>query len=111
MKIILIILLLLLSGCINQGLLKQIENKQYIKAAENVTKYCAKISDSVELSRESVIATRQIRQQGSNGPLGPYQQIPKLDNKTAYASGPVMMIWCEFDTVPEGVWLRSIKDW
>ena len=96
-----IITAILIAGCTStaKDFLKALESRAYDTAAKGVTEYCQRISLSSRTSsqaralvdRERVEARREIRQRGRHGP-----------NADDGNQGPVVVIWCEGDELPEG---------
>lgn len=111
--------MLALVGC-SGDLLDDIEDRKYDAAAEKVSAYCAKAAGGdLWLQRTRIEARREIRQRGSNGPVGPLVVIDGLDLKTAHGSGPVLVVWCEGERtgdgfpypVPPAVWQGMVRQW
>ena len=103
------LLAVILAGCATptKDVLKSIESGAYDAAAESVSQYCKRLSRIDILDQERLEARREIRQRGSDGPVGPGPGV--LDDKTAYGRGPVIRIWCDGESVPASVWEDFIR--
>lgn len=105
-----LLFILIVSACTHEFLihdfLKDAEHRAYDNLANAVSQYCTNIPPrlAIEISRE-------IRQRGQHGPPGPKSVIVVLDEKTAYADGPVIQIWCWYEHVPSAVWPLLVRDW
>ena len=99
-----------LMGCsgATRDFLKAIETGAYDTAAEAVGKYCKRATGPI-ITAERIEARREIRQRGGYGPNGPRTQVDGLDDKTAYGSGPVVVIYCSGEIVPYEVWNSLVR--
>lgn len=107
------VLALALSGCgTTHEFFKDIEGKAYDNAAAAASKYCENADQRpLIIKRTRVEARREIRQRGENGPLAPTNPIAGLDEQTALGDGPVVIVYCVGDTVPDAVWEDLVRDW
>ena len=88
--------------------LKQIETGAYDAAAKGISEYCER-ADSPLAIQERIEARRELRQRGTDGPVGPFNWIEGLDEKTMTADGPVIRIYCRGEDVPDAVWKDLIR--
>jgi hypothetical protein len=117
-----------LAGCTTNGYKEVFENldKGYERAAYNelariYSQYCATMAlKGPYVDRFRAEGAREIRQQGRYGPAPPSSAYSgwlsaegdylALDTKARLASGPIVMIYCRGDDVPEDVW-RYLDRW
>ncbi len=104
----------LLVGCgTTHDFVKDVEGKAYDSVAGAITEYCKGKTHKGILGmiarQEALELRREIRQRGKDGPQGPTDQVPLLDDKTAYGAGPVVRIWCDSESVPEDIWPDFIR--
>ena len=113
-RLTIVLMAILLVGCAStHDLTKDAEGKAYDSLAKAFSKYCeGKNQDGVlggVARQEALEARREIRQRGIGGPHGPMDKIQDLDDKTAYASGPVIRVWCGGEKVPVDVWRDFVR--
>ena len=103
----------LVAGCSGIGdSLKDFEGSIYDQMADWGSDYCGDVTpDEPEkyalILEERIEMSREVRQRGDNGP-GP-AGVDYLDEQTANGEGPVVVIYCEGETVPKGVWKRLVR--
>jgi len=92
-----------LAGC---AALKPYEQKGYQAIATGASTVCEGYkAGGLFVDQERVEARREIRQRGSNGPIFTEAQIQYLmekgvDEKTARATGPIVVLGCAIDGGP-----------
>lgn len=98
-----------LTGCGAMDILDPAEDDMWDVIATIESQWC---KDSIQwVERTRVEYRREVRQRGEGGPAGPVEPVEGLDDKTAYGPGPVMVFYCEGDTVPREVWEGLVRDW
>lgn len=114
MKPLLIVpLAALVTGC--ASFWKDIEGKAYDAVAEQVSDYCSSRTSTDPLKQllyleERIETRREIRQRGTQGPgPAPEWTVEEIGEHTTYGDGPVFLIYCQYDDVPESVWNDFIR--
>jgi hypothetical protein len=101
---------------------KALERNSYDEVGEVFSRYCARFGNLGPFGDHTRIEiSREIRQNGSHGPLPPLPpaggiaykpgDVQLLDEATRLGRGPVVVIYCETDEVPEGAWRRLDRYW
>ena len=94
---------------------KDVEGKAYDKVAEQVSDYCSSRTSSDPLKQllyleERIETRREIRQRGTQGPgPAPEWTVPEIGENTAYGDGPVFLVYCQYDEVPDEVWNDFVR--
>ena len=126
--IFIFMLVLVVSGCASNRdeFFKALEHDQYHQLALGFTQYCARVYEGGTLiERERIELVREIRQShlGAFGPEAPSSflaslTIPKDKNKgqgaeakTRMGTGPIVMVYCRGDKVPDEVWQSLDRYW
>ena len=112
-RLILLLPLIAIGGC--SSFWKDIEGKAYDAVAEQVSDYCSAVTSTKPLKQmlkleERIETRREIRQRGTQGPgPAPEQTVEHIGENTAYGDGPVFLIYCQYDEVPDEVWSDFIR--
>jgi len=96
---------------------KALERGAYEELVGAFSKYCGRLSgQGKEITSIRTKLTREIRQRGINGPPPPHPAVSgmhhdaddgdvnALDRNTRFGRGPIVMVYCKGDRVPEDVW-------
>jgi hypothetical protein len=119
---------LLIQGCGSFGekthnLGKALEKRAYNELAQAFTDYCATFrGNGPYLDHLRIEMSREIRQSpyGAYGPEPPSNlsaaryintNVSDGNKNTWYGSGPIVLVYCEGDTVPMEVWLSLDRYW
>ena len=107
----------LLIGCATtHDFIKDVESKNYDALATMFDKYCALKAREGAVGliarQEALELRREIRQRierCGHGPTGPAEKPQYLDDKTAYACGAVVRVYCKGESVPADVWEDFVR--
>lgn len=101
---------------------KALERNAYDEVGEVFSRYCARLGNAGPfVDHTRIELSREVRQHGSHGPPPPARpakgisykngDVQLLDDATRLGRGPIVMIYCENDEVPESVWRQLDRYW
>lgn len=101
---------------------KALERNAYDEIAHVFSEFCARTSSGGPfIDHTRIELSREIRQNGSNGPSPPTTPTGEIANdagsqrlidpNTGFGHGPVVVVYCAADEVPPAVWRRLDRYW
>lgn len=101
---------------------KALEVESFDQLAQTYSAYCQRTAHAGQLVTHTRIElAREIRQRGRSGPGTPPESasgvayepgdVNDLDPRIRHGEGPIVMVYCQGDSVPPAVWRQLDRHW